>query len=122
MDTTFFNMYSDLEYEEVILIEDSIKNFSDEDKQKFLLIYRGRRQDSTNMLIFILLGFFGIAGIHRFIIGDIALGILYLLTVGFCWIGTIVDLINYKAITLNHNRQKITEVLSMMRLGRVGNF
>ncbi len=120
MDTAFFNMYSDLEYEEIVLIEDAIKNFSDEDKQRFLMIYRGRRQDSTNVLIFILLGFFGVAGIHRFVIGDIALGILYLLTAGLCWIGTIVDLVNYKTITLNYNRQKIMEVVNMMRL-RTGN-
>ncbi len=120
MDTTFFNAYSDLEYEEIILIEDALKNFSEEDKQRFLMIYRSRRQDPTNMLIFILLGFFGVAGIHRFVIGDIALGILYLLTAGFCWIGTIVDLVNYKTITLNYNRQKIMEVLAMMRF-RTGN-
>ncbi len=120
MDTAFFNMYSDLEYEEVVLIEDAIKNFSDKDKQRFLMVYRGRRQDSTNMLIFILLGFFGVAGIHRFVIGDIALGVLYLLTAGLCWIGTIVDLVNYKTITLNYNRQKIMEISNMMRL-RTGN-
>lgn len=116
MDNTLFNMLPGIEYEERILIENAIKDFSEEDKRKFLMIYQGRRQDSMNILIFILLGLIGVGGIHRFIIGDIALGILYFLTLGLCYIGTIVDLVNYKNITLNYNRQKIAEVSNMMRI------
>lgn len=116
MDNTLFNMLPGIEYEERILIENAIKDFSEEDKRKFLMIYQGRRQDSMNILIFILLGLIGVGGIHRFIIGDIALGILYFLTFGLCYIGTIVDLVNYKNITLNYNRQKIAEVSNMMRI------
>lgn len=116
MDNTLFNMFPGMEYEERILIENTIKDLSDEQKQKFLMIYSGRRQDSMNILIFILLGFLGIGGIHRFVMGDIALGILYFLTLGLCYIGTIVDLINYKSIALNHNRQKMAEVLNMIRV------
>ncbi len=120
MYNTSYSMYSGLEYEEATLVEDVIKNLSDEDKQKFIMIYQGRRQDPTNMLLFILLGFLNIGGIHRFIMGDIGMGILYLLTFGLCWIGTIVDLVNYKTITLNYNRQKIIEVARMMNLNIVG--
>lgn len=116
MDNNLFYMLPGIDYEERLLIENAIKDLSGEEKQKFLMIYQGRRQDPMNMLIFILLGFVGIAGVHRFVMNDIALGILYLLTFGLCWIGTIVDLVNYKTITLNHNRQKIAEVLHMMQV------
>ena len=39
------------------------------------------------------IGFAGIAGIHRFIIGDYLNGILMLLTAGFCGIWTLIDFI-----------------------------
>lgn len=113
---TLFNMLPGIDYEERLLIENAIKDLSEEQKRKFLMIYSGRRQDSMNILIFTLLGFLGVGGIHRFVMGDIAMGILYFLTLGLCYIGTIVDLINYKNITLNHNRQKIAEVMHMMQL------
>jgi len=37
--------------------------------------------------------FFGFLGVHRFMKGDIGMGILYLLTGGLCGIGVIIDLI-----------------------------
>lgn len=40
------------------------------------------------------LGFIFIGGIHKFYEGKIGLGILYILTGGLFWIGTIVDLID----------------------------
>lgn len=39
------------------------------------------------------LGFLGAAGVHRLYLGKYVSGILYLCTAGFCYIGTIVDLL-----------------------------
>ncbi|MBS9768221.1 MAG: TM2 domain-containing protein [Flavobacteriaceae bacterium] len=116
MDNKFYNMYSGFGYEEAMLVENIIQNLTDEEKQKFLLLYSSQRQDETTMLVCILLGFIGIGGVHRFVIGDIGLGILYLLTAGLCYIGTIIDLVNYKNITLSYNRRKMKEVAMMMNL------
>jgi len=40
-----------------------------------------------------LIGLLGLGGLHRFYVGKIGSGLLYLVTFGFCWIGTLVDLL-----------------------------
>lgn len=51
------------------------------------------QKDKKTTLILCCLGFVVVAGIHRFYVGKIGTGILYLLTGGFCLIGTIIDLV-----------------------------
>ena len=51
------------------------------------------RKSKTVALILCLLGFFGLAGIHRMYVGKVGSGVLHFLTYGLCAIGTIIDLI-----------------------------
>jgi TM2 domain-containing membrane protein YozV len=60
-----------------------------------------------------LVGIFGIAGIHRFLVNQIGMGVLYLLTAGLCFIGTIVDAVNYQTIAFEYNRQVASEVAAI---------
>jgi len=49
--------------------------------------------DKSQIVTLILLVFLGYLGAHRFYLGDIAVGLLYLFTFGLCGVGFIIDLI-----------------------------
>lgn len=112
----YFMMFPNMEYEERLFVEQVTDKLNDEELKRFAMMYQGKRQDSQNILIFTLLGFVGLAGIQRFMVGDIALGVLYFFTAGLCFIGTIVDLVNYKSITIDYNRKKAMEIVNMMNI------
>lgn len=104
----------ELEGMELGYIQGLMKNMDDDQASLFAQVYRARRKDSQMILILTLLGFFGFAGLHRFILGQIGLGILYILTVGLCFIGTIVDLVNYKSLAYEYNIKMAHETLAML--------
>ena len=54
----------------------------------------GPRKSKTVALILCIIGFFGLAGLHRMYVGKVGSGVLHLFTYGFCMIGTIMDLIS----------------------------
>ncbi|HEY8511110.1 MAG TPA: TM2 domain-containing protein [Cyclobacteriaceae bacterium] len=93
----------ELQGEEMAYVQNLIKDLDDERARSFAVVYRARRRDPQLILITALLGFVGFAGIHRFLIDQIGMGILYLLTVGICWVGTIIDLVNYQKLALEYN-------------------
>jgi TM2 domain-containing membrane protein YozV len=83
--------------------------------QKFIQLYASRRKKPQDILLFTLLGFIIVAGVQRFVLGQIGMGLIYLFTFGFCLIGTIVDLINHKSLTDEFNRKVAIETLAMVR-------
>jgi TM2 domain-containing membrane protein YozV len=98
-------------------IQGLMKSMDEEEAALFAQVYRARRKDPQLILILTLLGFFGFAGLHRLIIlGQIGLGILYLFTVGLCFIGTIVDLVNYKSLAYEFNIKMAHETINMLSL------
>jgi TM2 domain-containing membrane protein YozV len=52
------------------------------------------RKSKMVALILCALGFFGLAGLHKMYVGKIGSGILYFITCGWFFIGTIIDLIS----------------------------
>ncbi len=92
-----------------------LKDLSDKQAQQFASIYRARRKDPQMVLLTCLVGLLGVAGIHRFIIGQIGMGILYFFTAGICFIGTIVDAVNYQSLAFEFNRQVANEVAPLAK-------
>jgi TM2 domain-containing membrane protein YozV len=113
---TLMSQLYDTTPEELIQIDMVTKSFSNEQLQQFIMIYRTKRKDEQTILLTCLLGLVFFSGIHRFLMGQIGMGILYLFTGGLCLIGTIVDAINHKKLTLEFNQKMIAETLTMMNM------
>jgi TM2 domain-containing membrane protein YozV len=99
---------------ELFMLTDIFKGFTEEQARDFSSIYRSRRKDPNIILLTALLGFVGVAGVNRFITEQIGLGILYFFTVGLCFIGTIVDLVNYQNLAFEYNRRIAYEVSAIV--------
>jgi TM2 domain-containing membrane protein YozV len=101
--------------EEMVYIQNLIDGYDDNQARSFTGAYRAQRKDPTAILILTLLGFVFLAGIHRFLLGQVGMGILYLLTGGLCWIGTIVDLVNYQKLAFEANQKAALAIASMLK-------
>ena len=106
--------------EEMAFLQQGTTDLNENQKKYFYMIYAGKRKNPQDILLFTLLGFIGISGVQRFMVNQIGLGILYLLTGGLCVIGTIVDLVNYKSIASEYNRQMAFESFQMAKMSSTG--
>ena len=111
-----FTMLPDLQPDELMLLQSLTKDMAENQQQQFYAILKGKRKEKRDMLILTVLGFFGVAGIQRFVVGETGMGILYLLTVGFCGIGTIVDLVNLDRMVSKFNQQQAMETMNMVKM------
>ncbi len=110
MSTKLFQLMPELDMQEMTYVESLVKNYNDQQLLNFANFYRSRRRDPQLILLAGLAGFLGVAGIQRFLTDQIGMGILYFFTVGLCFIGTIVDLINHKQLALEYNVKVANEV------------
>jgi len=113
---TVLKLLPELQGQEMAYVQNLIKDMANDEAQLFANIYRTRRRDPQLILITTILGFFVIAGIQRFLVNQIGMGLLYLFTGGLCLIGTIVDLVNYQTLAFDYNR-KIADEVSLMTKG-----
>ena len=104
--------------QEYSYLQTATNGLTEQQLQTFLMVYSGKRKNPSDLLLFCLVGLFvPVAGLHRFIIGQIGMGILYLLTGGLCLIGTIVDAINHKQLAFEYNQKMVFESLQIIRMG-----
>lgn len=106
----------DIQPEEIVGIREITKDMNEQQQQNFIMIYNGKRKKPQEILLLTCLGFVVVAGIQRFVLGQVGMGILYLLTGGLCLIGTIVDVINYKQLATDYNLKQMYEAGSMTKM------
>lgn len=112
-------MLPELEGDEMLYVQGLVKDLSPGQAQQFAAAYRARRRDPTTVLILTLIGFVGFAGIQRFYLNQVGMGLLYFLTAGICLIGTIVDLVNYRKLSFEYNQMRAQELATMVRASGV---
>lgn len=110
-----FQLLPSLEGEEMSYAQSLINDMTDTQAQQFAMAYSARRKDPTTILILALVGFVGFAGIHRFMLNQPGMGILYFLTGGLCFIGTIIDLVNHRKLSFEYNSTVAQQVALMIR-------
>ena len=103
--------------QEYSYLQTAVNGLNEQQMRTFMMIYSSKRKNPSDILLFTLLGFIWVAGVQRFVIGQIGMGILYLLTGGLCFIGTIVDLINHKDLTFEYNQKMVFESMQLVRMG-----
>lgn len=105
----------DLEGDELVFVQGIIKEMDDDKAQLFANSYRSRRKDPQTLMLVSLVGFLGIAGIQRFMVGQNGMGLLYLFTWGLCGIGTIVDIVTAKKLGFTYNQAQAQQVSVMVK-------
>ena len=79
------------------------------DDSKMVAVQSADLKDPTTMLIFSL--FLGTLGVDRFMLGEVGMGILKLLTGGVCGILTIIDWVTISKKAKEHNYNAIMTLL-----------
>ena len=101
--------------EEMAFLQQGTAELNEEQQKYFFMLYSGKRKSPQDMLIFCIVGIF-VPGIQRFIIGQIGLGILYFITAGLCFIGTIVDIVNSKTLANDYNQKMAFESFQIAKM------
>ena len=105
----------ELEGLELTSIAALIGPLTDEQGLMFGQGYRGRRKSIATAWVLHAILLLGFAGIHRFYLRSIGLGVVYLLTWGFCGIGLIIDLFLINSMTRSHNAAVAHEMLILVQ-------
>ncbi|MFT4605768.1 MAG: TM2 domain-containing membrane protein YozV, partial [Rhodothermales bacterium] len=101
--------------DEQLYVASLFKDMTEEQAEQFSRVYRQRRKETSITLVTALLGFLVVAGVHRFYLGQIGMGLLYFFTGGLCAIGTLVDLFNHKSLTYRFNEKQALDVANLVR-------
>lgn len=118
MNQQLLMMLPNLQPSELVMIQQLTDDMSEEQQRQFVFLYGGTRKSSQTLLVLAAIGFLGVAGLQRFVIGQVGMGILYLLTLGFCGIGTIIDMVNAEGMSADYNQRQAIESANMVRMMR----
>jgi TM2 domain-containing membrane protein YozV len=107
---------SGMSAEEMGFLQQATTELTETQQKYFYMIYAGKRKSPQDMLIFCIVGLCLIPGLQRFMVGQIGMGILYLFTVGLCFIGSIIDLINHKSLAMEYNKTMAYESFQLAKM------
>jgi len=91
-----------------------MQSLTDQQKMLFTSQFDSAKKDRNMILILSLL--FGWLGIDRFLVGDIGIGILKLLTFGLCGVFWLIDLFLIRGRVDEVNRKNANEIYTAIKM------
>jgi|ERR1041384_2574631 TM2 domain-containing membrane protein YozV len=119
MSYTISHFLPELDEPERSFIERLTTGMSETDIRQFAVAYRQGRKDPQLVLLMAVIGIVAVPGLHRFALGQVGIGFVYLLTYGLLLFGTITDIVRHKELTFTYNQQVARRIAS--NLFRSGN-
>jgi TM2 domain-containing membrane protein YozV len=111
-----YMMFEGMTPEEYAFLQQATASLDENQLRCFMSVYYSKRRNPQDVMLATLLGFVGASGVQRFITDQIGMGLLYFFTAGFCFIGTIVDLINYKSLANDYNQKMAFESFNIAKI------
>jgi TM2 domain-containing membrane protein YozV len=105
-----------LDGNERIFLHNVLGELPEDQQMNAVELYKSKRKDPQMVLLTCLLGLVVVAGIHRFLLNQVFMGLAYLLTAGFCYVGTILDAVNYRELALEYNQQAAAEAVATIKV------
>jgi TM2 domain-containing membrane protein YozV len=102
----------ELDEPERSFIERLTAGMSHECIQQFAAAYRQVRKDPQTVRLMAIIGIIAVPGLHRFSLGHVGIGFLYLVTWGLLLFGTITDIVKYQELAFGYNRQVARRIAS----------
>jgi len=104
----------ELDEPERSFIEKLTIGMSQEKLVQFAAAYRQVRKDPQTLRLMAIVGIVAVPGLHRFWVGHLGLGFLYLVTWGLLLLGTITDIVKYRDLAFRYNQQAAQRIASTL--------
>lgn len=95
-------------HEKFMMIQEALAQLDD---SKTMIVQTMELKDPTTLLILSIL--LGSIGVDRFMLGEVGMGILKLLTCGGFYIWWIIDMVNSKKMAQEYNYKKLVKTLAL---------
>lgn len=102
----------ELDEPERSFIERLTAGMSHENIQQFAAAYRQVRKDPQTLRLMAIIGIVAVPGLHRFWLGQVGIGFLYLFTWGLFLFGTITDFVKCRELAFAYNQQVARRIAS----------
>jgi len=106
----------ELDDPEKTFIERLTAGMSHETIQQFAAAYRQVRKDPQTLRVMAIIGIVAVPGLHRFWVGHVGIGFLYLFTWGLLLFGTVTDIVKYRELAFSYNRRVASHIAGKLSL------
>jgi len=101
--------------EELTMLRHTTAGMNELQEKYFFNIYSGKRKSPEDVRVFCIVAII-IPGFQRFLLDQIGWAVVYFFTGGLFFVMTVMDLINYKKLTLEYNEKVAYQSFRMTQM------